>query len=136
MKATLAKKKHKPSYDFSKLSNSFSNPELWEDTCKSRKFEPKSTVSNTKTSISFQTPYIYSNDEADQISPSTSNLEPNPKANISVDTNSVSTRAIAKDSNTIKNTPRGKCRDWIMCAQCSILQDCGTCRHCLDKSLR
>ena len=56
MKATLAKNKHKPSYDFSKLSNSFSNPELWEDTCKSRESEPKSTVSSRKFPLAFKHP--------------------------------------------------------------------------------
>ena len=32
--------------------------------------------------------------------------------------------------------PRGKCRNWENCPNCSLLVDCGQCRNCVDKSLK
>ena len=35
-----------------------------------------------------------------------------------------------------KKPPRGKCPNWENCPNCSLVADCGQCRHCVDKSLR
>ena len=32
--------------------------------------------------------------------------------------------------------PRGRCKDWQNCENCSRNSDCGFCKNCLDKSLR
>ena len=35
-----------------------------------------------------------------------------------------------------KGRPRGKCKNWENCEQCSVSADCGECTNCLDKTLQ
>ena len=123
MDAKKGKKKLKPSYDFSKLSNSFSNSDLWEDT------REKNTGPSQKNFNSFKTPYT---DKAGHSNPLDSSATDTVSSLGSNNLNKTTIKVAAKKINP----PRGKCCDWVTCGQCSISVDCGSCRHCLDKSLR
>ena len=116
------KKKLKPSYDFSKLSNSFSNSDLWEDT------REKNTGPSQKNLNSFKTPYSDKAGNSNLVDSVTDTVPRVGSSNLNISTIKVAAKKV--------NPPRGKCRDWVTCGQCSISVDCGSCRHCLDKSLR
>ena len=142
------KKKPKPSYDFSRLANIFSNPDLVEDTAKSK----KSSISNSSSSdfsdilneaktvkgtFRFQTPYSINNSnnivEAPS-SPSASCTSTSPASYISSSLTTEESPAVSRKID--KNLPRGKCPNWLHCKQCSRTVNCGVCQHCLDKTLR
>ena len=133
MKTNLPLKKSKPTYDFSRLANSFSNPDLVENVYPSKaSTSAENRISHTVNnmpkcqglgSYSFNTPYVKTSsvivkDICAQI-PTNKNI-----------------KRRKSSTGSRKIPPRGKCFDWEQCEQCSLTVDCGVCSNCLNKNLK
>ena len=142
-KNNISKKKVKPTYDFYRLSNIYSNPNLVEKVCATAKSSADQVIESPEESAQdilmetvscpkknedhntvsrFQTPFV-------QKSPRTADTWQNQSFEKDVS----KTRKL---KTTSKKAPRGKCSDWENCVQCSSSEDCGLCPNCLNKSLR
>ena len=136
MKTNLPLKKSKPSYSFSRLANSFSNPDLVENVhpskastqAENRSCHTVNTNSMAKSQgsgpYSFNTPYVKTS----------SVIVKDICAQVS--TNNNVKRRKSSTNGSRKIPPRGKCFDWEHCEQCSLTLDCGVCSNCLKKSLK
>ena len=139
MKTNLPLKKSKPSYDFSRLANSFSNPDLVENVNPSKATKSNNNIPLTDNSIlsdyqgfgsrlsssSFNTPYA-----------KTVSIVPSVREKDWVSCDNSDSKRRKKISCPKKNPPRGKCFDWEHCEQCSLTVDCGVCSNCCNKNLK
>ena len=137
MKTNLPLKKSKPSYDFSRLANSFSNPDLVENVNPSKATKSNNNIPLTDNSIlsdyqgfgsrlsssSFNTPYA----KTVSIVPSVRKIGYHVI---------IVTLKEEKRFPVRKNPPRGKCFDWEHCEQCSLTADCGVCSNCCNNNLK
>ena len=141
-KKTKSDKPKQPCYDFSRLANVFSNPDLVEDL----HLHGSSSSKQTKTrnintypeveisSVNIQPPASVTIDPSQFPSPVVNILPNYYVSNVDApDMPQVNTRHMFTVPYKI---PRGKCSNWMVCAQCSILEDCGVCTNCLDKTLQ
>ena len=125
------KKYHHKDYDFSRLSNCFSNPDLVEDYEPPSKGEGPKKVHNP---TNFETPYANSFNAVEKKSSHSTDLNPSDLEICSPPSERPSLRV--RFSAPWKKPPRGKCQYWTTCLQCSRTVNCGICRNCLYKSLR
>ena len=136
MKTNLPLKKSKPSYSFSRLANSFSNPDLVENVHPSKastQAENRSSHTINSNSMaksqgsrpySFNTPYIKTS----------SVIVKDICAQVPTNNNAKKTKSSTSGSRKIP--PRDKCIDWEHCEQCSLSVDFGVCSNCRNKSLK
>ena len=122
------RKYHHKDYDFSRLSNCFSNPDLVED------YEPVYKPKKVNNPNVFQPPYANADKEVEINSDHSTDSQPSDMETCSSLSIKLSLRKTF--SASCKKPPRGKCQNWRNCLQCSRTVNCGTCRNCLDKSLR
>ena len=153
-KAKVIKRTH---YDFGRLANAFSNPDLVENDknhniaenafIEQSSSDDKSLPSCASTSsyidrteiCRFRTPFLNNHTKGtcnnDTNVTVTHDKEHDPSA-VSVSEDSNATVRCSKRRIKPSKPPRGKCTDWQNCPQCTREENCGECRHCTDKSLQ
>ena len=140
-------------YNFGRLANIFSNPDLVENdkNCSAAEGEPAeqtSTVDHTVSSVApgertgtcrFRTPFLNNNSnqkDVDDNVDASHFLEQSPSSDSHAADKEIELTRQVKSRRNKSKPPRGKCSDWLNCTPCSTDENCGVCSHCTNKSLQ